>query len=120
MRALDDATMATRQRNINTMSGEDRQIQEAWAQNKLQEIGTCPGGLPFDRSDMERGYWCTAHVHFISDEELASGRTTDQILNDQQQAQEDLWQQPGFGSSSAFSGFSGRPGFSDPFSGRPW
>jgi len=77
-----DAKMATRQLKYETLSGREREEQEAWAQKQL-EGAKCKMGYPFIRET--GGYRCCTVTpgdgwHFVPDALVAEGKNRQYVL----------------------------------------
>lgn len=78
-----DVEMAQKQTRIETLTAQERQQQEEWAQNQLNDnasAGACVMGFAWYRQDvkvngkMTGGYRCHGGSHFVSDVLLAAGQ----------------------------------------------
>jgi hypothetical protein len=68
-----DLEMASRQTRIESLSPDQRQEQETWAQEKLEGMPTtCPYGFKWKR--VKGGYRCAADICLFTDELLVEGR----------------------------------------------
>ncbi len=67
-----DVAMASRQVQYESLSPQDKQKQEEWAQEKIRSLGPCPEGFEWLR--VPGGYNCGGGSHWQSDELVAEGK----------------------------------------------
>lgn len=62
--------LASRQRNIDTLSPIARKEQDQWVIRELMAWGRCPGNLLWRRNAEEKIYVCLSQLHVVTDESL--------------------------------------------------